>query len=160
MKKILGLPALIILLVLAGCTVSRIDTASKYEKDGKKVAPQKSYEVTTQDNIVRVSFNNTDDGTNDIEITIDRSMNGNVPRDYTFHGSSGSVVNTQTFRGFKDVRFPFTGNVEYYISPRLIGSTSGGAKGGGSSQSETTDLRCRLKFTINEPGSWTLRVTN
>ena len=163
MKKNIELTAIILLIFLAGCTVSKMDTtsmSSKYDKEGTQVIKEKPYKVSVQDNIVRTSFVNTDGDVNDIEITFDRSMNGNTPRDFTFHGSSGDVVNSPTFKGFKEVEFPFTGSVNYYIKPRLIGSTSGGGKGGGSSQTETTDLRCRLTFTINEPGSWTIRVTN
>ena len=163
MKKTFVLPALAILFVFAGCSVSKLDTASagaKYDKDTKKTAPLKPYEVSERDNIARVSFINTHGPSTDIEVTFDRGSNANVPRDIRFQGSSGSVENTHTFRGFKDVQFPFTGTVEYYIKPRLSSSTVGGSRSGSTTTNDATDLRCRLTFTVNEPGSWNVKVTN
>lgn len=164
MKRVFVLPALMIILVMVGCSVTKIDSPLsevKYEdKDGPE-APKQDYSVSQQENIARVSVVNTGGSSSDVEITFNRTSNANVPFNFRFQGSSGSIMNTPLFQGFKDVEFPFTGTVEYNIKPRLSTNDVSVSKTFGSANNNSSsDVRCRLTFTVNEPGDWSVRISN
>lgn len=160
MRKLLSIPALMVLLMLSGCSISKIDTASNSGDEDQNVNSKRAYTINEKDNISRVSFVSGSGEETDIQIKFDRSTNANAPKDIRLDGSSGSVENTPTFRGFRDVKFPFEGTLYYTIKPRLSRNQVQSTKSGNSSSNSSSDLQCRLSFTINSSGSWVIKVAN
>lgn len=160
MRNLLSLPVFMALLMISGCSISKLDTASNDSNDDNVSAKKRAYSVDEKDNISRVSFIGNPGGEADVEIKFARTTNSNVPRNIRFDGSSGFSENTANFKGFRDVEFPFTGTVDYTIKPRLSQNKISSTKSGNRNINESRDLRCKLTFTINSYGAWVVKVSN
>lgn len=133
------------------------------DKSDKQVHDKERYRVGMKDNIERVSFIKSGDdesSANTIEVVFASTSNVNIPKNITFSGSSGSSINSSTFRGFQNVEYPFEGTIDYNIKPKLSNTAVSVGKNSISNSNTTNDLRCRLTFVINEPGSWIIRLSN
>jgi len=57
-------------------------------------------------------------------------------------GSSGSETNSTNFLGFEQVTFPFEGRIKFQAPNSL----------------HTSMISYELRYTINQPGSWTVTI--
>jgi hypothetical protein len=132
-----------------GLSVQAQDTllhASKSEKKKKKPAKKvetKSSKVLLKRNVQRVMLTKKGQEGNHIEVVV---MDGGMPvrnlEDLQMLGSSGSNTALSNFQGFDNYSLPFEGYIKYR-SVNKMGSVV---------------YDREVRFVVNEPGKWVLRI--
>jgi len=130
----------------------------EYKVDGKKVAQEgfweddvyvgpkkiKPYKVIRSTNIDKYTLYNSGDG-NDVRLEfLQVGRTNSTIQDLIIYGSSGSEQQVTSFVSWKNVEFPFRGNVRYTTLNKL----------------KTTRLDAYFEFEIIKPGSWQVKVFN
>lgn len=98
-----------------------------------------AYKELYKRSIARTSCLRRVDG-NQIDIVF--QSGGHRPKDVLLSGDSGRAIDDISYIGFKDVKFPFKGSVRYRIM----------------NKAQTSELDCELKFSINQPGHYELKL--
>lgn len=135
------------LVVAAGPHVAFADTkkamAKAIGKKNKKDRKPAAARVMMKRDVNRATSRQRDAEGNHVEVVI---MNSGVTmrniEDMQMIGSSGSPMSSSSYIGFDNVVFPFVGNIRFK-APNKLGMV----------------VYCReVRFKVNEPGRWTLRV--
>ncbi|WP_162425662.1 hypothetical protein [Pontibacter pudoricolor] len=134
----------------SGLSVQAQDTllhASKTEKKKKKKSAKKvetkSSKVLLKRNVQRVMLTKKGEEGNHVEVVV---MDGGMPvrnlEDLQMIGSSGSSTALSNFQGFDNYSLPFEGYIKYR-SVNKMGSVV---------------YDREVRFVMNEPGKWVLRI--
>lgn len=116
--------------------------ASKKKKDKKKKEPAAA-SVTMKRDVNRATISQRSAEGNNVEVVI---MSSGVTlrgvEDMQMVGSSGTPMSSDSYIGFDNVNFPFEGNIRFKASNKM----------------GTVLYDREVRFKVNEPGLWTLRV--
>ena len=99
------------------------------------------YSVLYKNNISRITVNRLGDG-NEIRIKFYRNGGEIAVGGLMLIGDSGNVMTDRSFTGFDRVDFPFTGKLLFSVPNDFY----------------TATLSCELRFRINVPGSYEVRI--
>ena len=118
-------------------------TASASKKKKKKERKPSAANITMKRDVNRATISQRSEEGNQVEIVI---MNSGITlrnvEDMQMIGSSGSPMSSSTYMGFDNVNFPFEGN-NRFKAPNKLG---------------TVVYDREVRFKVNEPGQWTLRI--
>lgn len=109
----------------------------KFVGNAKTVA----YRVLYKNNIGRITFNRLGEG-EEIRIKFYRNGGEVAVEGLMLIGDSGNVMTDRTFTGFDRVEFPFTAKLLFDVPNDFY----------------TATLSCELRFRINKPGSYEVRI--
>lgn len=115
--------------------------ASRKKKDKKKEPA--AARVTMKREVNRATLSQRSEEGNNVEVVIMSS--GVALRDVVdmrMVGSSGTPLSSSSYIGFDNVSFPFEGNIRFKASNKM----------------GTVVYDREVRFEVNEPGRWTLRV--
>jgi len=117
--------------------------AKQPKKKNKKDKRPSAASVTMKRDVNRATISQRSTDGSQVEILI---MNSGAPvrniEDLQMVGSSGSPVSSSSYNGFDNVTFPFEGNIRFKASNKM----------------GTAVYDREVRFKVNEPGHWTLRV--
>ena len=99
------------------------------------------YSILYKNNISRITVNRFGDG-NEIRIKFYRNGGEIAVDGLMLIGDSGNVMTGRSFTGFDRVNFPFTGKLLFSVPNDFYSAT----------------LSCELRFRINVPGSYEVRI--
>ena len=124
-----------------------VQQTSKTEKKKKKKTTKrvetKASKVIMKRNIERVMLSKKGDQGNHVEILV---MESGMPLrnldNLQMIGSSGSTVSTSNYQGFENISLPFEGYVKYSSRNKM----------------GTVVYDREVRFVMNEPGKWVLRI--
>ena len=116
--------------------------ASRKKKDKSKKEPAAA-RVTMKREVNRATLSQRSEEGNNVEVVI---MSSGVAlrdvEDMRMVGSSGTPLSSSSYIGFDNVSFPFEGNIRFKASNKM----------------GTVVYDREVRFEVNEPGRWTLRV--
>jgi hypothetical protein len=110
----------------------------KYVVKNTKIS---NYTILYKNNIGRITVNRIGDG-QEIRIKIYRNGGEIKANDLSLIGDSGNVMTYRDFTGFDRVSFPFTAKLLFTIPNDFY----------------SANISCELKFRINVPGSYEVRI--
>ncbi len=115
----------------------------KWQKDKfiGNVKKTGAYTILFRNNIGRITFNRLGDGES-VRIKFYRNGGEINVSDLMLIGDSGNVMTDRDFTGFDRVSFPFTGKVIFKVPNDFYAAV----------------LSCELRFRINEPGNYEIRI--
>lgn len=116
---------------------------ARASKKKKKERKPSAASVTMKRDVNRATISQRSAEGSNVEVVI---MSSGVTlrnvEDMQMIGSSGSPMSSSTYMGFDNVTFPFEGNIRFK-APNKLG---------------TVVYDREVRFKVNEPGHWTLRV--
>lgn len=125
--------------------MGRDSVLSGFWKEDKYIGKEEiaPYMIGYKSSIGRVSCIKMGTDKNDVSYKFSRtgSTSSNISG-LLMQGSSGTESVTTNFTGFEEVKFPFEGKIQFYAPNALY----------------TVEMKCELRLTINEPGSWVVTI--
>ena len=116
--------------------------ASKKKKDKKKKEPAAA-RVTMKRDVSRATLSQRSEEGNNVEVVIvSAGVTLRGVEEMQMVGSSGTPLSSNSYIGFDNVSFPFAGNIRFKASNKM----------------GTVVYDREVRFEVNEPGRWTLRV--
>lgn len=129
-------------------SVAAQDTAAqatgKKKKKSKKAKIANKSRVTLARDVARVTLTKkSDDGNNTVEVVV---MSSGTPirnvEDMQMTGNSGTTTSAGSYMGFDNVSVPFEGNIRFKAPNKM----------------NTAVYDREVRFEVDEPGKWTLRI--
>jgi len=108
---------------------------------GKK--PEPPYSVLLNQNVTRFNITKNFDTREMVAIKIIRNGVAVYPNDLMLVGSTGVLVQQQSFNGFEQVQFPFRCSIKYSLPSAF----------------QTVTINYEFNFIIREPGSWVVTLS-
>ncbi len=125
-------------------SVQQVSKKEKKKKKTSKKEENKSTRIVMKREVQGATLSRRSDEGSHVEIVV---MNSGMPirnlDDLQLIGSSGTTVSSNNFVGFDNINLPFEGNIRFKAANKL----------------GTAVYDREVRFVVNDPGRWVLRIT-